>query len=155
MFVVSYTADPAVRRVLKSLTDRRITLLIRTCDQNISESLLTSVFDLNGFYVELLNAPAGRSFETLVSGTSETEAAEIVSADGSLGMMSALAQCRRLRAGVRVFETLQAVIGIGAMALVAVTTLVSGAMFPPISTIGILAGSSAVLSLLGLLFAKN
>lgn len=155
MFVVSYTADPAVYRVLKSLTGRRVTLLVRTCDQNIFESLLTSVFDLNGFYVELLNAPAGRSFEALISDTSETEPAEIVSAAGSLGMMAALAQCRRLRASVRFFETLQAVFGIGGMALVAITTLLGGAMFPPISAIGILAGVSAVLSLAGLLFAKN
>ncbi len=155
MFVVSYTADPEVRRVLKTLTERRITLLIRTCDQNITEALITSVFNLNGFYVELLNAPAGRSFETLVAGTTESEPAEIVAADGALGMLSALAQCRRMRTGIRVFTVLQAIGGIAAMVLVALRAFVDGTPLSPLGAIEFLAGSAMVLSLLSLVFAKE
>ncbi len=155
MFVVSYTADPAVKRVLKALTDRRITLLVRTCDQNVTESLVTSVFDLNGYYVELLNAPAGRSFETLVSGVSETEPAQIVSAGGALGMLTALAQCRRLRTGVRLFAVLQALLGLFGIVLVALSALVGGLLFPPLYVIEYLAGGAILLSLIALLFAKN
>ncbi len=155
MFVVSYTADPQVQRVLKSLTERHITLLVRTCDQNISESLLTSVFALDGFYVELLNAPAGRSFETLVAGVSATEPAAIVSADNSLGVMAALAQCRRLRAGRRVFQVLQAMFGIIGMVIMAVVSLFGGAMFQPLYAIGMVAGSAVILSVFSLLFSKK
>ncbi len=155
MFVVSYTAEPTVRRVLKSLTERRITLLIRTCDQNVTESLITSVFELNGYYVELLNAPAGRSFETLVTGVSQTEPAEIVSTGGALGMLTALAQCHRLHTGVRLFAVLQALVGILGMVLMAVPALLGGALFPPLYVIEYLAGGSVLLALIALLFAKS
>lgn len=155
MFVVSYTADPAVKRAMKALTERRITLLVRTCDQNVTESLITSVFDLNGYYVELLNAPAGRSFEALVSGVSESEPAQIVSAGGALGMLTALAQCRRLRTGVRLFAVLQALLGLFGIVLVALSALVGGLLFPPLYVIEYLAGGAVLLSLIALLFAKN
>lgn len=155
MFVVSYTADPTVQRVLKSLTEQRITLLIRTCDQNVTESLITSVFDLNRYYVELLNAPAGRSFETLVSGVSQAEPDEIVSTGGALGMLMALAQCRRLRAGVCLFAVLQALVGILGMMLLAVPALLGGALFPPLYVIEYLACSSVLLAVIALFFAKK
>lgn len=155
MFVVSYIADPAVRRVLKSLTDRRITLLIRTCDQNITESLITSVFDLNGYYVELLNAPAGRSFESLVSDVSQTEPGEIVSAGNALGMLAALAQCRRLRTGVRLLTALQFLVGAVGMVITAAGALTGGSLFPPLYAIEFLAIGSAFSLLLSLAFSKG
>ena len=155
MFVVSYTADPKVSRVLKSLTKRHITLLIRTCDQNITEELVTSVFGLNGYYVELLNAPAGRSFESLVTGVSETEQAQIVSGAGSLGMMMAFARCRRLRIGVRFFAVLQSLIGLLGLTLVATAAFYGAALYPALYAIEVIAVSSAVTSLVGLLFSRN
>ena len=155
MFVVSYVADPAVRRVLKSMTDRRMTLLIRTCDQNITEELLTSVFGLNGFYVELLNAPAGRSFETLVSGTTAAESAQIVSEKGSLGMMMAFARCRRLRSGVRFFAVLQSLIGLLGLGLAAVAAFGGASLYPALYAIEVLTASTAVSVVLGMLFSRN
>lgn len=155
MFVVSYNADPAVLKVLKTLTERHITLLVRTCDQNVTEPLLCSVFGLNGYYVELLNAPAGRSFEALVSGVTPSEPAQIVSCDGSLGMLTALAHCRRLRTGVKVFAVLQTLLGFGGLALVAVPALLGGAIFPPLYAIEYLGISALVLSLFARLFAKK
>jgi hypothetical protein len=155
MFVVSYNADPAVTKVLKTLTERRITLLVRTCDQNVTEPLLCSVFGLNGYYVELLNAPAGRSFETLVSGVSESEPAQIVSSGGSLGMLTALALCRRLRTGVKVFAVLQALLGLFGVAMIAVPALVGGAIFSPLYAIEYLGISALLLSLFARLFAKK
>lgn len=155
MFVVSYNADPAVLKVLKTLTERHITLLVRTCDQNVTEPLLCSVFGLNGYYVELLNAPAGRSFETLVSDVSASEPAQIVSSNGSLGMLTALAQCRRLRTGVKLFAVLQALLGVGGMAVIAVSALLGGAILSPLNVIAYLGVSAFVLSTFARLFAKK
>ena len=155
MFVVSYVADPQVRRVLKSLTDRHITLLIRTCDQNVTEDLVTSVFSLNGFYVELLNAPAGRSFETLVSGTSAAEPAQIVSEKGSPGMMMAFARCRRLRSGVRFFAVLQSLVGLLGSTLTVVAAFSGAALYPALYAMEVVALSAAVSALLGLAFSRN
>ncbi len=155
MFVVSYTADPAVRRVVKALTDSHITLLIRTCDQNVTEQLVTSVFDVNGFYVELLNAPAGRSFETLVSGVSSAEPAQIVSEKGSLGMMMAFARCRRLRSSVRFFAVLQSLVGLGGLVLMVTSAFLGGALYPALYAIEFLALSAVASALLAQLFSHK
>ncbi len=144
MFVVSYIADPKMKKILTDLTHRRITLLVRTCDPNITESLIASTFGLNGFYVELLGAPAGRSFEALVDGVSEQESAGIVSTGGVDSMMEAMAKCRRLRTGVRWFTAVQAVIGILGVALAAGMAFASGVLIPPLYAVEFLAITSLV-----------
>lgn len=155
MFVVSYIADPTVKRMLTDLTSRRITLLVRTCDPNISESLIASTFGLNGFYVELLGAPAGRSFEGLVDGVTDFEPAGIVSVGGMCNMMGALANCKRLRTAVRVFTVLQAVVGIVGMLFTACMALINGALLPPLYAIEFI-GITAVLSALtALVFRRH
>ncbi len=132
MFVVSYIADPKIKQILTDLTHRRITLLVRTCDPNVTESLIASTFGLNGFYVELLGAPAGRSFEALVDGVSAQEPAGIVSTGGVDRMMNALAKCRRLRTGARWFTAIQAVAGVIGVVLTAGMAFFSGVLIPPL-----------------------
>lgn len=139
MFVVSYTADPKMKKILTNLTHRRITLLVRTCDPNVTESLIASTFGLNGFYVELLGAPAGRSFETLVDGVSEQESVGIVSTGGVDRMMDALAKCRRLRTGTCWSTVIQTVAGIIGVLLTAGMAFVSGVLIPPLYAVEFLA----------------
>lgn len=135
MFVVSYTADPTVQKTLTDLTNRRITMLIRTCDPNITEHLIASTFGLNGFYVELLSAPAGRSYEGLADGVSACEKTGILSTGDVCGMIRAIAQCRRLRTGSRFIHVLQGVFGAVGAALAAVLALGLNVMIPPLYAI--------------------
>ncbi len=144
MFVISYMADPTVKKTLTDLTNRRVTLLIRTCDPNITEELIASTFELNGFYVEQLGAPAGRSYEGLVDGVSACENTGIISGRGVCSMMNAVAQCRRLRSGSRFIQVMQGVLGAVACVLVAVMALVLNVIIPPLYAIEITAALSAV-----------
>ncbi len=139
MFVVSYIADPKMKKILTDLTHRRITLLVRTCDPNVTESLIASTFGLNGFYVELLGAPAGRSFEALVDGVSEQESVGILSTGGIDRMVDAVAKCRRLRTGTRWFTAVQTVVGVIAVALTAGMAFISGVLIPPLYAVEFLA----------------
>lgn len=132
MFVVSYIADTGVKAVLEKLTKQRVTLLIRTCDQNITEELVARVFGLNGFYVEVLNAPAGRSFEALAEGVSETETTGIVSNGDRNGLILALAMCNRLRNGTYLFTVLQMIASVAAMAMVGYAAFAFKALIPPV-----------------------
>ncbi len=132
MFVVSYIADSQVKSVLTKLTKQKITLLIRTCDQNVTEALVAQVFGLNGFYVEVLNAPAGRSFETLVEGVSETETTGIVSEGERNGLILALAMCNRLHHGITTFAVLQLLVSLLVMALVGYTAFATKLLLPPV-----------------------
>lgn len=149
MFVVSYMADPRVKKILTDLTHRRITLLVRTCDPNITESLIASTFELNGFYVELLGAPAGRSFEALTDGVSPQEPAGIVSTGGIYEMMAALAKCRRLRTGMRFFTAMQVALGIVGILMTVGMAFFSGVLIPPLYAaefLGITAIASAAVA---------
>ncbi len=138
MFVVSYIADEAVKRVLTDVTKNHVTLLIRTCDPNVTEQLVASVFDLDGFYVELLGAPAGRSYESLTSGVSEREAASIVSFGGVNGILKAISHCCCVRKGVRLFTVLQAIVGLAALVAVGGLALFGGVMLSPLYALELL-----------------
>lgn len=132
MFVVSYVADPQIQEMLTRVTKQRITLLVRTCDQNINEHLIAEVFDLNGFYVEILNAPAGRSFEGLVADVTDAEPCSVFAESGNSGMVYALSVCSRLNTAVRFFAILQTVLSVIAILLMGYTALFGGMMFPPL-----------------------
>lgn len=138
MFVVSYTADESVKQILKDVTANRVTLLIRTCDPNITEKLVASVFDVEGFYIELLGAPAGRSYEVLTAGVSAEETASIVSFDGAGGMVKAISYCTSLRVGIRVFTILQTIVGLAALLIVGGLALFGGVMLSPLYALELL-----------------
>ncbi len=152
MFVVSYTADETVKRILTELTSRRVTLLVRSCDPNITEKLLASVFELNGFYIELLGAPAGRSYEILVSGVTPEEPATIVSRGGVNSMLRAVAKCRLLRTGIRVFTVLQSVFGLAALLAVGGLALFGGLMLSPLFALELSAIGLVVTGVISLFF---
>ncbi len=132
MFVVSYVADEQVKTMLTTLTKQRITLLVRTCDQNITEQLIASVYGLDGFYVELLGAPAGRSFEGLTDGVSTSQESSLVSNGNRNGLVLVLALCRRLAKRMRVFTALQTILSFALMAVVAYTMFFVGGVLSPL-----------------------
>lgn len=155
MFVVSYVADPAVKTMLTKLTKQRVTLLVRTCDQNITERLVADVFDLNGYYVELLNAPAGRSFEGLVDGVSESEASGVIAKDSTNGLILALSLCSRLKAAMVFFSILQIVLGVIGVLLVGYTALFGGTIFPPLYILEFLLIAIVLFGFLSILFGRK
>lgn len=155
MFVVSYTADPGIKEVLTGLVNRKLTLLIRTCDQNITEELLTSVFELNGFYVELLNAPAGRTYEGLIAGTTETEPAGIASAGTVRGLLRALTACSRLKTATWFYTLLQGLVGATVLGAGAYMALSLGIVFPPLYAIELLAASAVIMWAFSAFFSRK
>lgn len=155
MFVVSYVADPQVKAMLSSLTKQRVTLLVRTCDQNITEHLIAEVFDLNGFYIELLNAPAGRSFEGLVEGVSESERGNVFTEGSTNGMIYTLAVCSRLNSGIRFFAILQMILSVIAILLIGYTAFFSSMIFPPLYLLELLLIGAVLFGILALFFGKK
>ena len=155
MFVVSYKADESVKQILKDVTANRVTLLIRTCDPNITEKLVASVFDVEGFYIELLGAPAGRSYEILTAGVSAEETASIVSFDGVGGMVKAISYCTSLRVGIRVFTILQTIVGLAALLIVGGLALFGGVMLSPLYALELLIIALAVTGAISLLVSRR
>ena len=155
MFVVSYVADPEVQKILTELTKQHVTLLVRTCDQNITEQLIAEVFDLNGFYVEVLNAPAGRSFEALVDGVTESETTGLISDGATKGLILALSMCKRLRKGSLTFIGVQIAAAALAVFLIAYTVLFGGVILPTLYALEVLIGGTVVSAVAALFFGKS
>ena len=116
MFVVTYVADETVVRTLQALNKEGVTLLVRTCDSNVTEELITATLQLNDYYVEILHASARLRYEKLIEEDSSQPDAMLASGVGLPAKAVALASCRRLRKGLRVSSILTmllAMLGLG------------------------------------------
>lgn len=130
MFVVSYTADEGISDALEALESAGITLLVRTCDPNVTEDLVCRVFGLDPYYVEIMGAPAGRRYEQLVAEEQKQDEAVMASNGRLEGIAYALAYCRRLWGASRLAVALQVIGGAVGFALSTVFSLYTGYFLP-------------------------
>lgn len=98
MFVVSYLPDPEIQSALEDLCRSRVTLLVRSCDPNITTSDLCASFGLDEYYVDVLPAAAGRQYVQLTEKVTDSLPAVMASNGHILGMARALSICRGLQA---------------------------------------------------------
>lgn len=97
MFVVSYLADPDIQSALQDLCRSRVTLLVRSCDPNITTSDLCDCFELDEYYVDVLPAAAGRQYMQLTENTVENLPAVMASNGHILGTARVLFACCGLK----------------------------------------------------------
>lgn len=97
MFVVTYLPDDTIAEALRDLCRAHVTILVRSCDQNITAAQLCSEFGLDEYYVDVLPASAGRLYDRLVDGPAEQTPAVMASNGHILGTALALSSCRDLK----------------------------------------------------------
>lgn len=132
MFVVSYTADEGIATALEQLERAGMTLLIRTCDPNVTQELVHNTFHVEEDAVRVLDTATGRVYDTLTSqSVEETEA--LLACNGRLeGIGAALSCCRRLCRRIRLTGVMQMVgSGLGLL-LVATALMVQVPVAPPL-----------------------
>lgn len=108
MFVVSYQPEEEIREALQELCRSKVTLLLRSCDPNITAESLCHDFDLDEYYVEVLPTPAGRICERLMKERSAQAPAVLASNGHILGTANALSVCRSLRTKYRIAQAVGA-----------------------------------------------
>jgi hypothetical protein len=96
MFVVSYLPDPEIQDALQDLCRSHVTLLVRSCDPNMTTNDLCTDFDLDEYYVDVLPAAAGRAYMQLAERASDRMPAVMASNGHILGTAWALSVCRSL-----------------------------------------------------------
>lgn len=97
MFVVSYLADEDIKRALQDLCRSKVTILVRSCDSNVTAADLCESFDLDDYYVEVLPAVAGRMYDRLMAEPMESAQAVLASNGHIIGISGALSACRGVR----------------------------------------------------------
>ena len=133
MFVVSYLPDPEIQAALQDLCRSRVTLLVRSCDPNITTSDLCESFELDAYYVDVLPAAAGRMYVQLTEKVSDSLPAVMASNGHILGTARALSACRGLYAKVTIalaVQTVFAVLGLICCLLWAMNSTLS--LFQPL-----------------------
>ena len=145
MFVVSYVADDGIRHALHDLEKCGMTLLVRTCDPNITEQLVCDTFEMDSYYVEIMGVTAGRSFEKLIAEPEKANPDAVLASNGRVeGMAAALTGCRRLRTGVALSVAAQVIGGVLGLALGAFLAFTSGLPLPPLYALAYLLGWAVV-----------
>jgi len=144
MFVVSYLADPGIARILRDMSGAGVTLLVRTCDPNITAATLTRDFDLEEDAVQMLDTAAGKIYEKLANETFE-ESPALVASDGKFeGMATALTSCVRLRRSLSRQRGVQTVTGVVGALFGAYYMLIYGGIFTPLLLTGLTLLAAAV-----------
>lgn len=115
MFVVSYLPDPEIQSALQYLCRSRVTLLVRSCDPNITASDLCDSFELDEYYVDVLPAAAGRLYMQLTEKAIDSLPAVMASNGHILGTARVLSACRGLQIKTTValvIQTIAALVGV-------------------------------------------
>ena len=123
MFVVSYSADTALKKELKKLEKSGITILLKSCDPYINEESIMEIFGLPEGFVRVLTASNARVFEKYSDTVVEKSPAYVVHNGSALGFISAVRGSENLvntESMLSVLVSFGSAIGFGIVALLGV-----------------------------------
>ena len=126
MFVLSYNSDRRRAAELRRMEDNGISLIVRTCDPNITPRLLAQVFDLDEHGVRVLPERLGKEYMDLVEEPDERVDALLATKGRPTAMMRMLTACVRQRSNISVAIALQTVAVVLGFLLVAFLACYSG-----------------------------
>ncbi|MCM1114295.1 MAG: hypothetical protein NC397_02230 [Clostridium sp.] len=96
MFVVSYNADPDLKRSLRKLEKSGITVLVKSADPFINDESIAELFSLPEGFVRVMNSSNARVFEKYSDMCVEKSPAYIVHNGSALGFVSSMAAAENL-----------------------------------------------------------
>ena len=128
MIVITYTRSEDIAKAVKKLGRARITLLVRTCDPNVTAELVCRTLGADEYYLEILGSTARRRYEQLVGNEPGEEPAGIASNGRIEGQSAALTGCRRLNAGLMATQIIAMALAVCLFVLVAVTAFLQPAL---------------------------
>lgn len=126
MFVISYNSDRRRAAELRRMEDNGISLIVRTCDPNITPRLLAQVFDLDEHGIRVLPERLGQEYAELIKEPVERADALLATKGRPTAMMRMLTACVRQRGNISVAVVLQTVAVILGFVLVAFLACYSG-----------------------------
>lgn len=125
MFVVSYNADPALKRALRKLEKSGMTILVKSSDPFINDESIAELFALPDGFVRVMNSSNGRAFEKYSNMCAEKSPAYVVHNGSALGFVSAMSGAENLeetRKMLSVLISFGSALGIGVVTLLAVVS---------------------------------
>lgn len=90
MFIVSYSADPDLKRELAKLEKTGKTLIVKSTDPYINEESLATLFELPQGFIRVMNYSAARVYDKYSSPSVEKSPAYLAHSGNALGLISAM-----------------------------------------------------------------
>lgn len=125
MFVVSYNADPSLKRALRKLEKSGMTILVKSSDPFINDESIAELFSLPDGFVRVMSASNGRAFEKYSDMSAEKSPAYVVHNGSALGFVSAMNAAENLeetRKMLSVLVSFGSALGFGVVILLAVVS---------------------------------
>lgn len=106
MFVVSYNAEPKLKRALRKLEKSGLTILVKSSDPFINDESIAQLFQLPDGFVRVMSAANGRTFEKYSNMCVEKSPAYVIHNGSALGFVSAMSGAEGLEESRRVLSVL-------------------------------------------------
>ena len=126
MFIVSYNSDKRRALELRRMEENGISLIVRTCDPNMTPEFLAQCFGLDAHSVRVLPERLGSLYQELSQGTTERADALFATKGRPASMLRMLTACVREKSNVTLAVALQNVAVVLGFALVAFLVCYSG-----------------------------
>lgn len=123
MFVVSYNADPTLKRALRKLEKSGMTVLVKSADPFINDESIAKLFSLPDGFVRVMSSSNGRAFEKYSNMCAEKSPAYVVHNGSALGFVSSMCGAENLeetRKMLSVLISFGCAVGIGVTVLLAI-----------------------------------
>ena len=123
MFVVSYSADPKLKKTLRRLEKSGITVLVKSADPFINDESIAELFSLPDGFIRVMNSSNARVFEKYSDMCVEKSPAYVFHNGSALGFVSAMAAAENLeetRKLLSVLITFGSAMGIGLVTMLAI-----------------------------------
>ncbi|MDD6727932.1 MAG: hypothetical protein PUE08_01755 [Eubacteriales bacterium] len=120
MFVVSYNADPQLKKSLKRLEKSGMTILVKSADPFINDESICELFSLPEGYVRVMSSSNGRAFEKYSDMYVEKSPAYVLHNGTALGFVSAMGAAENIQDTRRLLSVLISfgcAVGFGVVAL--------------------------------------
>ncbi|MBR4242147.1 MAG: hypothetical protein IKR97_07990 [Eubacterium sp.] len=120
MFVVSYSADPDLKRELKKLEKSGITIIVKSTDPYLNESFLANLFGLPAGFIRVMNVSSAMIYDKYSNMHVESSPAYVVHNGTALGFVSAMRATELIisqRKLIKFLSFFGAALGFGAVAL--------------------------------------
>lgn len=109
MFLVTYTTSARVTEELQRLEDHGVSILVRTCDPNITPALLAERFDLDEESIRILPDSVGEPYYRMLQEPDPEGEATLATKGKFTSMARMLVACIRQRGNISMGTALQAV----------------------------------------------
>ncbi len=126
MFILTYKVDKDIAASLRDLTQKGVSIIVRTIDPNITQQHICDKFGILQRYTKVLNTGLGNVCHEEINSVEDTSRAYVVTNGKLSAFAAAVSGCMSVRSAVTIIKIIQIVSIVFGFFLVNIISFVSG-----------------------------